>query len=361
MKKRKRFYNNKKRNQKWTEEEKGRKIDFADKYIEGGTSSDKFDSKRPKSSKSTAIKKAKKQKRLKNLIIAVVCLAIISVGYTGMDVYMTQKAGAYKQSISKQEEESGLREMSISFASYKTESISLDSSVMLSSVINDTASLGFTSIAFDAKRSDGTIGYASKLASVDTYNALSSPASKPQASFKALLANDLLPIAIVSCYRDNVAPGYLKEAAITTKKGKLYKDEDSNTYLNPDSELAYAYVKDIINELASMGVSVFVLSDTTLPEDISGSYGDGFDALAKKLYADIGSNIKLLEAVDVSIKGKDEKTGKITNAAIKKEISAFEAIDKNKTYLISSSIESKRLIEQLSKNNITSYIITQQN
>jgi hypothetical protein len=357
MKKRKRFYNNKKRNQKWTEEEKGRKIDFADKYIEGGTSSDKFDSKRPKSSKNSAIKKAKKQKRIKNLIIAVICIALICVGYTGMDVYMTQKAGGYKQSISKQEEESGMRDVSLRFSSFKTDSISLDSSVMLSSVINDTAALGFTSIAFDAKRSDGTIGYASKLASVDTYNALSSPASKPQASVKALIANDLMPIAIISCYKDNVAPQYLKDAAITTKKGKLYKDEEANTYLNPDSALAYAYIKDIVNELSSMGVSVFVLCDTELPEDISESYNDGFEPLAKRLYSDIGSNIKLLEAVEVSLKGKDEKDGKITNAAIKKEIGEFEKIDKNKTYLITSSIESKRLIEQLAKNNVSSYII----
>ncbi len=359
MKKRKRFYNDKKRNQKWTEEEKGRKIDFADKYIEGAGSSSKYDSKKSTSAQSVAIKKSKKQKRIKRLIIAVMCLALIGVGYTGMDIYMTQKAGAYKNSISKPQEEAVMQDISLSFSAYKTDSISLDSSVMLSSVINDTASLGFTSIAFDAKRSDGTIGYASKLAAVDTYSALSSPASKPQASIKALIANDLLPIAIVSCYKDNVAPGYITEAAIKTNDGKLYKDEESNTYLNPDSELAYQYIKDIISELSSMGISVFVLSDTSLPEELSESYADGFEAISKKLYADIGGNIKLLEAVDVSLKGIDASTGKLSSAAIKEEISKFDKIDKNKTYLITSSIESKILIEQLAKNNITSYIITQ--
>ena len=73
-----------------------------------------------------------------------------------------------------------------------------------------------------------------------------------------------------------------------------------------------------------MGVSVFVLCDTELPEDIAESYNDGFEPLAKRLYSDIGSNIKLLEAVEVSLKGKDEKDGKITNAAIKKEIGEFD-------------------------------------
>ena len=45
--KKKRFYNNKKRNIKWTEKQTGRKISFADKYIEAGSGSDKFDAKRP--------------------------------------------------------------------------------------------------------------------------------------------------------------------------------------------------------------------------------------------------------------------------------------------------------------------------
>jgi len=357
MKNRKRFYNNKKRNQHWTEKEKGRKIDFADKYIEGGTASDKFDSKRPKPTKNSAIKKAKKQKRLKSLVIALICIALIGAGYTGMDVYMALREGAYNPEKITQSEEAGMKDVSLYFSSYKTESMSLDSSVMLSSVINDTASLGFTGIAFDAKRSDGTIGYASKLASVDTFSALSSPASKPQASFKELLANDILPIARIACYKDNVAPKYLTQAAITTKKGKLYKDDNSNTYLNPDSDVAYGYIRDIITELSSMGVSVFVLCETDLPEDISDNYNDGFKALSEKLYKDIDANIKLLEEVDVKLTGKDAKTGKITSAAIKEEISKFEAIDKNKTYCIHTRIDNKVLIDQLAKNSITSYII----
>lgn len=49
--KKKRFYNNKKRNIKWTEKQTGRKISFADKYIEAGSGSDKFDAKRPKQKK----------------------------------------------------------------------------------------------------------------------------------------------------------------------------------------------------------------------------------------------------------------------------------------------------------------------
>ena len=55
--KKKRFYKNVKRNVKWTEEEKGYPIDFADKYVsDEGIYSDKFDYMRPK------IKKKRKHK-----------------------------------------------------------------------------------------------------------------------------------------------------------------------------------------------------------------------------------------------------------------------------------------------------------
>ena len=353
MRKQKRFYNNKKRNQKWTEDEKGRKIEFADKYVEKGNSSNKFDSKRTKRFKS----RSKKQKRLKNLVTAVVCIVLIGVGYTGMDAYMGIRESAYNKKISSGSELSNLKEMQLDFRSFKADSISLDSSVMLSSVINDTASLGFTSITFDAKRSDGTIGYASTLASVDTFNATSSPASKLKASIKELLSNDLMPIARISCYKDNVAPKYIPESSVKGSDKKLFRDENNNTYLNPDSEATYNYLKDIIKELESMGISVFVLCDCDLPEGISDKYNDGFEALSKKLYNDIGSNIKLLEEVDVEIKGVDEATGKTTNSAIKKELSKIEKIDKNKAYGIISELEAEDLISQLEKNNITNYII----
>ncbi|MBQ9530493.1 MAG: hypothetical protein IJR70_00325 [Eubacterium sp.] len=353
MKKRKRFYNNKKRNQKWTEEEKGRKIEFADKYIENGDSPNKFDSKRTKKVKN----RAKRQKRLKNALIAVMCVVLIGVGYTGMDAYMGIKENSYNKKISSSDEESNFKDMQLNFRSFKTDSISLDSSVMLSSVINDTASLGFTSITFDAKRSDGTIGYASLLASVDTFNAQSSPASKPKASIKELLANDLLPIARISCYKDNIAPKYIPDSSVKSGKKKLFKDDEGNTYLNPDSEATYNYLKDIVTELVSMGVNVFVLTDCSLPEEISDKYGDGFDILSKKLYKDIGNNIKLLEEEDVEIKGIDNNSGKITNSAIREEIKNFTEIDKNKVYCISSELENDKLISQLEKSNVSSYIV----
>lgn len=355
--KRKRFYNNKKRNQKWTEEEKGRKIDFADKYISEGTYSDKYDSKRKKSGQNYAKKREKRQSAAKKLLVTFVCIALVCTGYIGMDVYMTRNAAPVKNAKEEQSADIGnMAQASVSFMSHKTESVSLDSSVMLSAVINDAASDGYSSITFDAKRSDGTVGYASALASVDTFGAISSPAAHPEASIKELLANDILPVARVFCYRDSVVPIQAKDAAVLSGK-KLYKDSDGNTYLNPDSASAYNYIRDIINELSSYGVSVFVLSACDLPEEISDKYNDGFEALSKKLYSDIDANIKLLEEADVSIKGRDEKTGKVTAAAIKKDISKFKKTDSDVVYYITTKADSKKVLEQLKKSEITCFII----
>ena len=50
-----------------------------------------------------------------------------------------------------------------------------------------------------------------------------------------------------------------------------------------------------------MGVTVFLLDNTTLPSEIEGEYNDGFEKLTKMLYAQFGEDIKFIEAVDVTI------------------------------------------------------------
>lgn len=344
--KKKRFYNDKKRNQKWTEPEQGRKIDFADKYVEGG-SSDKFDYKRPKQKGYSAEAQSRNETRLKRLIVFVCCVALIAVGYTGMDVYITRNANAAKHIGETVTDEGSLAEMQVSFSGVMTAGISLDNSVMLSAVMKEAQNNGFTAVVFDAKRSDGTIAYASSLASVDTFSALSSPASKPEQSIKAMLANDLLPVARISCYKDNIVPLRANAAAVMNGK-KPFTDSDGNTYLNPDSDIAYNYIKDIIAELNSYGVTVFILDDFTLPEELKGKYGDGFDKLAKKLYGDIDSNIKLLKAVNLTVEPKNASAA----------VNSFKAPDSNQVYVIKTTVDSKKIVSALQKKSITTFVLS---
>lgn len=356
MKKKKSYYDDKKRNQKWTEEAVGHEIDFADKYSEGGSYSDKYDSLRPNPKKAEK-KKAERRKKLKTFCIIVMCIVLVCAGYTAMDIHMLRHAEPVKQMDDAEADVTGtMSEVSINFSSFHAESVSLDSSVMLSSVINDAVDKGFTSITFDAKRSDGTIGYASSLASVDTFNAISTPSSQPEASVKELLANDILPVARICCYQDNVIPNQAADAAIMDG-GKVYTDNAGNTYLNPDSETAYNYIKDIIQECYGYGITVFVLYGCDLPEEISNRYNDGFEIIADKINKDLDGTVKLLEEVDVEIIGKNAETGKTTNSAIKADIKNFAEINNNQVYYISTKVAEEKVIDQLNKNNINRFII----
>lgn len=295
--KKKRFYNNKKRNSKWTEKETGRKISFADKYIDAGNGSDKFDFKRPKPKKKRAAKE-KTAKLFKNIAIVIACFLIISVGYSAMDLYIDRNA------MPETEENTG---ESVSFSNVNlmlkgmsVQSISLDNSVMLDSVIKSAEDEAYSSVTFDLKRDDGTIGYNSKLATIRAYGAISSPAAQLEKSVAKLNQADIIPIGRISCYKDNIVA--LSDLDSAIKSGKsVYKDANGNAYLDPNNSTTYNYIKSIIEETKAMGINVFLLDNTKLPGDISGDYNDGFAALAKKLYAEFGQDIKFIEAIDVTI------------------------------------------------------------
>lgn len=350
MKKRK-FYDDKKRNQRWTEEPQGHPIDFADKYIGGTDATDKFDKKRPaKNSVTKQKQQERKKKHIQRVLAFVLAFLLIGIGYTGMDIHMTRNAVPVEKLAEIEDADKGnMASLDINLVSRKVDGVSLDASVMLSSVMNELSEDGFSSLTFDAKRLDGTIGYQSSLVSIDTYAAISSPATQPAASIKALLANDILPVAQICCWRDNVVPEQDKTAAIM-KGSKPYRDSDGNTYLNPNSDVAYNYIKDIISECYSYGITVFVLYGCNLPDEISNNYNDGFNALAKKLNNDLEGNVRLFQAVSIDINGK-------SNPEIKKEIKELKKINSNQVYYIKTEASNKKVAAQLSKYNIQRYII----
>lgn len=104
---------------------------------------------------------------------------------------------------------------------------------------------------------------------------------------------------------DNLVPQKDRSAAILDSNGIPYTDSKGNTYLNPDSQTAYKYIKDIIAEAADAGITVFVLDGTDLPEAIADEYSGGFDKLAAKLYNDLGTDIKFVKEIDVSLSASD--------------------------------------------------------
>ena len=129
-----------------------------------------------------------------------------------------------------------------------------------------------------------------------------------------MVDNDILPIARICCYRDNVVPVQSQNAAVM-QNGKVYKDSDGYTYLNPDSDFAYDYI-------------------------------------SKRLNNDFKGEIRIYEEVDVEI--NDENA---TENTIAEEIKKFDSISKNQIYCISTKVSEETLIPLLSRNNITRYIL----
>ncbi len=378
--KKKRFYKNVKRNVKWTEEEKGYPIDFADKYAsQEGIYSDKFDYMRPKVKKKRK-NKARARVFIKRLGIAALCLLIVGIGYTGMDVFMLRNGMVELDEAVDSGSGSVINEVQLSLSCYYADSISMDNSVMLESVSNKLADGGYNSVAIDLKRADGTIGYESSLATVNAYSAMAYTASDLYDSVLTLNEQNILTVGIIYCYLDNLLPNHDSAAALLDDDGGLYEDSDGNTYLDPNSQTAYEYIKSIISEAAEMGVSVFVLCATDIPdEDVT---GDGFEALAAQLYEDIGTDIKLLEGIEIEISdelaasaGEDDDTsegtsgtGSSNTAGEDEEADAEDAAseilelfdtetDNSKIYIVSFTENEEQIKTILEEGGIESFIL----
>lgn len=370
MKKKKKKYYRQPHDRHWTEAPQGRSIDFAEKYQPGGETSGQPEAYQTQKN-NLAAKKARQKRRRRKVWMALGCVLLIGLGYIVADVSIIRHETALEQAEEFRVQQGNLTALTVEAKSLYEESMSLDGAVMLSSVIDEAIKGGYTGVTFDAKRSDGTIGYQSDLALVDTFGAVSAPAAALKYSVEKLQENDLLPIARISCYLDNVAPLHSPEMALTDGT-TTYTDADGNTYLNPDSEMTYGYLRDIIKECSSCGVTVFLLADCTLPDEMAGAYQDGFAALSEKLSAELGTSVKLLCEVPVTVTLPEEQAAEENSDhhdnendaeasspadALQAAVEAFPAMEENQMYMIQTAVSAEKLIPYLEAAGITSYII----
>ena len=218
-----------------------------------------------------------------------------------MDVYMMRNGMPQMSAEADAPADSMINEVKFDLHCAYEDSISMDGSVILDSVITNLTANAYNSVAIDIKRDNGTIGYRSALATVDAYSAAAFEATDLHNSVMKLSEQDILTVGVVYSYLDNLVPRQDRSVALLDGNGLPYEDSRGNTYLNPNSETVYKYIKDIIAEAAEMGVSVFVLRGTEIPENAGSGFSDGFETLSARLYEDIGTYIKLLEGVEVDI------------------------------------------------------------
>ncbi len=351
--KKKRFYKNVPRNQTWTEAEQGRQIDFADKYDEGGIYSDKFDYLRPETKKKKKKLTPQNVRRFfKKAGVVLLCVAVFCAGYTCMDVYMIRKGMPDRSALQGEAPDSALNEISLGLSAEYIESVSLDGSVMLDAVLSQAETEGCNSVAFDIKRSEGSLGYRSELSVADAYGTVAFPSENLKASVEKLMKSDILTVGIVCCYMDNIVPANDASSAVPGSGGEPYRDTAGNMYLNPDSQYAYTYIKDIISETYAMGVTVFVLTGVDLPDEVSDGYNDGFESLAQRLYSDIGNDIKLLRAVNVRL-GENAVLDDSTEIADK----LSDDLGDDGIYFISASGDRALIKEKLEESGVSRYIL----
>lgn len=346
--KKKRFYNNKERNQNWTQTPTGRKIDFADKYSQDmGTS--KYD---PHVSVKKKQKQTKEEKRLTWQRVGIVlgCILIVYLGYIIMDV--TMQRNSMPATRPSESVFSTISEIKLEVYSYAAESLTMDGAVMLDAVMADTYDDGYSSVTFDLKRQDGTIGYNSTLATIDMIGGISSPAKDLETSVAKLQNNDILPIGRVVCYKDNMLPSKDTSAALMLTDS-LYKDNEGNTYLDPNSETAYNYLRGIIEEASGYGLRVFILADTELPKECDSVENADFDSLVDKLSSDLGTDIKFLKPLDIVL--REENTDKLKEE-IEKKMDA--TLGNNDIYYVRCTEENRGQVKQILDNDgYTSYVI----
>lgn len=345
--KKKRFYDNKRRNEKWTEKPVGRKIYFADKY---DTDSNQKYRKKQKKAKKPVFTAEKLEKLLRTLIITVCSIVIVGIGYTVMDIHMDRHAMPLENTDSGGT--ANLNNITVFAKGTECQPLSLDGSTMLNTVINTAFDNGYSALAFDIKRDDGTIGYESQLATVSSYGAVSSPSGNLQSSINMMQENDILPLGRISCYKDNIAPAADMSYALY-KDGDLYKDNAGNSYLNPDSQSAYSYLKSIVDEAMGLGITMFILDNYDLPEDAGNGYDDGFETLSSKLYNDFGDKIKLFKAVDINITSNSTKAIEEEWEEKTKNINKNESTD----MLCISAADPAMTKQFLDNNGIINYII----
>lgn len=165
-----------------------------------------------------------------------------------------------------------------SFRGFTLSAAALSDTEKLTATAKEAAAAGFTCVVIELKDKQGNLLYATdtelgKTASAVTADAVSLKTVTD--GFAALRAEGILPVPLLYCFEDAVAPRYLHDAKVVTTghaEWTWYDGDPKNggrPWLNPYADAAQAYITALAEELQTAGAGGIMLDGVYFPAQTS--------------------------------------------------------------------------------------------
>lgn len=192
-------------------------------------------------------------------------------GDTSQDTSST--AGASEQSSSDSETPASFSDLSKIKGVYMPTSILLDEA-LFEEFIKSSNEKGFDTVVFDLKDSAGHVYYNSQNESVITAGAKVTGAVDLSSRVAKMKEYNITPIARIYAFKDPIASFVLPDSYVWyqapgTRWVDNYIDKGGKPWLNPESEVAQRYIKEIALEVVSNGVNKIIMDGVTYPSGVA--------------------------------------------------------------------------------------------
>lgn len=141
----------------------------------------------------------------------------------------------------------------------------------LENTLQELSARGFNAVLVDLKDREGYVTYQSALPAVTSYS-LSAETPWDAAQLLPLLQKyGMTPIGRLYAFQDHVAPRTMSDAAVRymTADGMLWLDDSKEnggrSWLSPGSQMAWEYLRSLLEEAGTLGFQTVILDGVTYP------------------------------------------------------------------------------------------------
>jgi hypothetical protein len=209
----------------------------------------------------------------------------------------------------------------------------LDSRERTGRMIQQAQAEGCNAAVILIKDKEGYLTYNSGLGQMQTLRASRKARQQVEACLQDYKAAGIRVVALVHCFRDNLAAGIMMDGTVLQKdttKPTPWRDALSQRWLNPYSEAAQNYILGIIQELAALGVDDVLLDSVCFPGgnlqaavftgeetpgDLAARNNVLRDFLQKAKAAAGGARLLALMPAKAALDGAEEYGGDLWNSA----------------------------------------------